>query len=308
MVLLRAVSGITLDKMDVFGSNHGPLPLSGAQRYARFAMASYCDDDEVWEWNCHYCDDPSVRSFRAEFILYDPLSFTSAFVGVQDNTKEIIVAFRGTVSTSVDNWASDLDSYKIRLSFIDEGIDYTPGFQFPSLFVHEGFLLDFLRHIKSLREAVVELQQRHPDYTISITGHSLGGAMATLGCLLFKAGSEYQSEGLRCITFGSPRVGDQAFASYFDTVIRESWRYTRDRDPIVHLPPQAWGFVHVNTEVYSIDGVTGPCYAASGMESEQCANARLGTYPPDHLTYLGISRHLSCKVSKIEQDNLFATQ
>lgn len=308
-VLLVVVVGVSIgERLGVDGvDRRPPPPVDVARRFVRYAMASYCDDIEIVDWNCHACVDASTRNFQTKSTLFDPRSFTSAFVGVQPESSEIIVAFRGTVSSSVENWSADLDFKKTDLAYKADGVTYIPDDVFPPLHVHEGFLTDFLMHIKALNETVLDLQEQYPNYTISITGHSLGAAMATLGCLMFQLGTEYRSEGLRCITFGSPRVGDQEFAAYFDSMILDSWRYTHHNDPIVHLPPESFHFRHVNTEVYSQKGTrTRPCYAEPGKENNLCANIRFGFNAKDHLIYLGIARKGSCVVSKIHADNIGA--
>lgn len=47
-------------------------------------------------------------------------------------------------------------------------------------------------------------------------------------------------------TFGSPRVGDTTFSKWFDqyTKISNRYRITHGRDPVPHLPPLDFGFLH----------------------------------------------------------------
>merc|ERR1712224_527139 len=51
----------------------------------------------------------------------------------------------------------------------------------------------------------------------------------------------------------APRLGNGEFASAFNKLLggkHPSWRITHHKDPIVHLPPESFGFYHVNTEVF----------------------------------------------------------
>ena len=74
-----------------------------------------------------------------------------------------------------------------------------------------------------------------------ITGHSLGGALASLTALMVS-----QLGCIHCITFGSPRVGDIEFAKLFNACVADidskkhfSCRFTTEDDPI----PQSWSSV-----------------------------------------------------------------
>jgi predicted lipase len=80
----------------------------------------------------------------------------------------------------------------------------------------------------------------------SVTGHSLGGALATHATAqLLVAGINVE----QFYTYGSPRVGDSKFTSWFDNLLSQKTnnkaRVTHGRDPVPHLPPSEWGFLHV---------------------------------------------------------------
>ena len=49
-------------------------------------------------------------------------------------------------------------------------------------------------------------------------------------------------------TFGQPRVGNEAFANVFKTLVSE-YRVVHYADIVPHLPPEVLGFHHVATEV-----------------------------------------------------------
>ncbi len=68
-----------------------------------------------------------------------------------------------------------------------------------------------------------------------ITGHSLGGALAT------HAAVQLVSQGINVealYTYGSPRVGDNKFSTWFDALVKSvKVRVSHGRDPVPHLPP-----------------------------------------------------------------------
>jgi triacylglycerol lipase len=73
-----------------------------------------------------------------------------------------------------------------------------------------------------------------------LTGHSLGGALATLAAAL--------RPGSRLVNFGSPRVGNDVFASQFDG--RFVKRYVGCCDVVTRLPPAFLGYVHIPGMMY----------------------------------------------------------
>ncbi len=107
--------------------------------------------------------------------------------------------------------------------------------------VHKGFLRAYnesgiLGEIqKSLSEA--------PISEIFLTGHSLGAALAAI-CALDLARS-YEKAKIRCALFGSPRIGDAAFAELFGEIF--TLRTENGNDLVCRLPPKLFGFSHIGS-------------------------------------------------------------
>jgi len=100
--------------------------------------------------------------------------------------------------------------------------------------------------------ALVESRRRAlpaaaPAPVVSVTGHSLGAALATL-YVMENAKTEKLKTPVLC-TFGSPRVGDATFVRVFNGLRLASTRFAVDQDLVPQLPPQAFGFRHVNALV-----------------------------------------------------------
>jgi triacylglycerol lipase len=130
------------------------------------------------------------------------------------NATVAIVAFRGTQPNQpLDIWA-DIDATLV--TWLD------PGER-----VHEGFR-------NALTETVVARITARlnalPGRSVWLTGHSLGGALATLFA------DRLPSIAGLC-TFGSPRVGDAAFADGFTRRhAGRSFRYVNNRDVVTRVP------------------------------------------------------------------------
>ncbi len=97
--------------------------------------------------------------------------------------------------------------------------------------VHTGFskaLDEIWGGSEGLHRFIQQRIAENPDRAIWMTGHSLGGALASLCFAKVK-----QATGL--YIFGAPRVGNQAFTDLLKG--RPVWRVEHAKDPIPMLPP-----------------------------------------------------------------------
>lgn len=85
---------------------------------------------------------------------------------------------------------------------------------------------------------------------VTITGHSLGGALATLLALDF---ASHSSVPLTVYTIGSPRVGDLTFSRLFDNVVPGCFRVANRLDIVPKTPPPLFYF-HVGDETEVVPG------------------------------------------------------
>ena len=136
---------------------------------------------------------------------------------------------------------------------------------------------------------VTRLQALYPTYTVKVTGHSLGAALAQLtGMRLIQAGFN-----VSMINFGQPRTGDTAYAAFSNTKFPQQWRVVNHKDQVPHLPIPDMNYFHVRTEAYEdADGSVKLCDASG--EDSTCADQwpLIKTNWTDHLIYLGVD--MSC--------------
>lgn len=111
---------------------------------------------------------------------------------------------------------------------------------------HAGFVAAFRSVDEQLRERLID--QRTPDELI-ITGHSLGGALATLaahawsGTFILHPNAVY--------TFGSPRVGNGPFQRSYDAALHDAtFRVVNEGDPVPRVPWMLGTYRHVGTRVF----------------------------------------------------------
>ncbi|KAL6762402.1 Alpha/Beta hydrolase protein [Haematococcus lacustris] len=86
-----------------------------------------------------------------------------------------------------------------------------------------------------------------------VTGHSLGGAMATLTALGLKR-QGYNVAGL--YTFGSPRVGNAGFSRLFRDagLWTRSYRFVNEDDAVPQVPLTVMGYAHVGQRWVCVGG------------------------------------------------------
>ncbi|KIJ04799.1 hypothetical protein PAXINDRAFT_94278, partial [Paxillus involutus ATCC 200175] len=82
-------------------------------------------------------------------------------------------------------------------------------------------------------------------------GHSLGGALAELDCM-FMALNLPPNVPIKGVTYGTPRVGNPAWATLFDATVSDFQRINNEKDIIPIVPGRSWGFSHVMGEVHII--------------------------------------------------------
>ncbi|KAJ9526404.1 hypothetical protein QJQ45_009880, partial [Haematococcus lacustris] len=92
-------------------------------------------------------------------------------------------------------------------------------------------------------------------WRVYITGHSLGGALATLCAyeLAARQSPERARQAITMYSFGAPRAGNKAFAARYNTLVPDSWRVTNSND-IIPSVPRLLGYAHVKHSVRIVNG------------------------------------------------------
>lgn len=112
--------------------------------------------------------------------------------------------------------------------------------------MHAGFFAAWTGRRASILSAIQDLRSKHPTYKIVITGHSLGGAVATLAAADLR-NMDYE---LDLYTYGSPRVGNSIFAYFVSGQAGITARVTHVNDPVPKLPPMTLTLFRHTTPEY----------------------------------------------------------
>lgn len=169
----------------------------------------------------------AAGGFELVGALSDHDTDTQGFVAVRragDEMDMAVVSFRGT--ENVWDWKTNL-----RHSLTPVDFPQAEGRE-PTGKVHQGFL-DAFRSVRGQVDRYLPCAEELP---IFITGHSLGGALATL-CTAHLSGGGLSA----CYIFGAPRVGNKRFSSSLRTPV---YRVVNHGDPVPHVPTLLRGYRH----------------------------------------------------------------
>lgn len=88
--------------------------------------------------------------------------------------------------------------------------------------LHAGFFYsyNFSNLQPNVSTAVGAMLEQHPGADVYIMGHSMGAAVATICAIDVKFTFNLTRERVHLYTFGSPRVGNDVFASFVSAQIR----------------------------------------------------------------------------------------
>ena len=137
------------------------------------------------------------------------------------------------------------------------------------------------------------------DFRVAVTGHSAGGAVAMLHSYDLLHGDPSGTGGnftlSSVFTYGSPRVGNEAFSSRSNDLMNAAqipqFRVTHYRDIVPHMPAEKTGYHHVAQEVWYNEESTAFQVCDISGEDSSCSNTCAPlhcTSIDDHLIYLAL--------------------
>ena len=278
-----------------------------AEILGRFSSVSYCTEKDLSKWDCPRCSISGVEDYKTERVLSDKDRDLQGVVGTGrvQGKLAVVVAFRGTIANDYVEWVNNLRSTKSKIGIVFMWYQFKIlavltmliGFAFlgmkdhPGVMVHSGFFDDYNKELrKQVIPVVTRLKKAAPKAIVYVTGHSLGGALATLFALDWVLST---GDKPHVYTFGKPRIGNDKFSELYDSLIPDSFRLVHERDLIPHLPPQMFGYIHGNTEVWLHKNKTVIC--THGPEDPACSASIYFTLDiADHMSYLGVSMDSNC--------------
>ena len=203
---------------------------------AKLCNLAYCNQDKIQEsyvcrpYHCSNDDAVFYHCSEPKFITSD--NDCQLYMCNYDN--KLITWFRGTES---------MQDVLIDLNFFRTEFDL-PNDNSKNILVHQGFYNQFNSIFDKMDNNINHyVNSKNNDKELIFIGHSLGGALATLGACYYSI--KYPKIKTSCVTFGSPRVGNNEFAKLFNKNVTESYRFVNDNDPVPCLP-SSLRYKHVN--------------------------------------------------------------
>ncbi|KAJ4325471.1 hypothetical protein N0V94_000614 [Neodidymelliopsis sp. IMI 364377] len=170
---------------------------------SQYASAAYCsnnfnspgDQIQCGSRNCALVEQADSATVL-EFSKTETPTDVTGFLAIDHSNALIVLSFRG--SQSLDNWLTNLN------------IASVPTDLCASCTAHAGFWDSWTDARETVLPAVRNASILFPHYGITVAGHSLGGAIATL------AAAQLRNQGysVALFTFGSPRVGGAKLSAF----------------------------------------------------------------------------------------------
>jgi Lipase (class 3) len=144
-------------------------------------------------------------------------------------TGDVVIAIRGT--EGILEWTHDAEFDLVPCPFLVGAGHTEDGFTA----MYESLSTGTAPDSPTVVNGLAKLAFPHPVSSVTICGHSLGGALATLLALDVAANTVFSEPAV--YSYASPRTGDSLFASTFDQVVSNSYRIANRLDIVPALPP-----------------------------------------------------------------------
>ncbi|KAJ1329973.1 hypothetical protein BSLG_009865 [Batrachochytrium salamandrivorans] len=237
--------------------------LSSLETFMQFSAASYCAAvHNTLTWDCgELCGGATAGTTILASFKHAIASIRGTGVGmvvVNPNINTIAIIFRGTV-LNTDDWKSDIRLNRKSGSWLNTLWDPTrpkppdSGDEIVApdkILLHSGFTTNYHGIRAVVQNHLIDAMNDYPTYSIVFTGHSLGGALASLAMVD------------AAVHHGVEKAKKMSLFSY--------------GQPLPRTPPRFLGYQHFDREYYIRgDNVTVTCTTTKeGEEASDCINAR----------------------------------
>jgi hypothetical protein len=220
-------------------SAHTPIDWNAAIRYARLVNDAYAvDPADLTDQRS------SVISGFPEYTILHSIYGNDLSTDINPNrgnilikfgflalskSGELVVAIRG--SEGIQEWIHDARFLRVPTPFASSAGDTEDGFTAVYLSLRIGVDRGSLSLIAAIERQIESGSVKK----ITICGHSLGAALATMTALDLAFNSRNKAPVI-VYTYGSPRVGDPIFARRYNQAVPKTFRIVNRLDLVPKLP------------------------------------------------------------------------
>ncbi|XP_060581946.1 lipase ZK262.3-like [Ruditapes philippinarum] len=204
-----------------------------------------------------------------------------AITAVSHSMKKIILAYRGTTSPKqlIEEFTTVLGKFKVSTKV---------GGKIQVYFSNANDQI-----YPCAKASLKDLVNKYPSYRVIITGHSLGGAVASIAAAQLVFDNVINNKTTTLYTFGMPRPGDRKYAMNHDKYLSKSWRIVHYRDIVAMLPTMtvlpSSPYHHQREIFYGADmSMFSDYIECFEYEDEECRIAPSKKSIEYHRTYYGI--------------------
>lgn len=174
---------------------------------------------------------------------YGDGDFVQRTVIFKSKSLGIVVAFEGTDASKFFSLVHDLDAKQVEPHRLF-GSAFPPGTK-----LFKGFQSAYVGVASHVLQKVKELTKEHKEQRVTLTGHSLGGAMALLAAAHFE--HELKQGIYRAYSFGLPRTGNPTFANAIDYKLKGKFYYAvNGKDCVPHMSSRENDFQHPSGQIW----------------------------------------------------------
>ncbi|WAR20408.1 LIP1-like protein [Mya arenaria] len=265
-----------------------------AYRFALLSAVAYAEPEYVQKCLSHSLSSDDFELVEAIGRKCD-LKFNDykecfAFSAISHKRGVIILSYRGTAGDEKQLKDEAKKTFIPKKKFRDTGkVHYYFHYAFNKLYD------------PCIKESIRKLAKQYNNYTVVVTGHSLGGAMASLAAVaLIQDGIVHKSR-VSLYTYGMPRAGNKKFAYLHDKRIERSWRIVHYKDIVARIPPRITFAYHHGREIYYPSPnmtITSKYVECQGNEDKECSRGQKLDFKNGteyHISYFNITFGDHCK-------------
>ncbi|KAI1718940.1 lipase (class 3) domain-containing protein [Ditylenchus destructor] len=86
-----------------------------------------------------------------------------------------------------------------------------------------------------MKESLIKLKESHEGYRVWITGHSLGGSLASMTALYLVNQTIFPADKVKLVTFGEPRTGNLKYAKAIEQNLNFRYRVINKNDIVTNI-------------------------------------------------------------------------